>query len=47
MSGDLKLYLAKGDKAVALSYVVTAVKLSAAEPNRIGEDLIKQIIEYK
>jgi hypothetical protein len=42
-----RLYLAKGDKAKTLSYVVTAVKLSGAESNKIGEELIKQIIEYQ
>jgi hypothetical protein len=41
-----KLYLAKGDKARALSYAVTAVKLSRAEPNTVGENLIRQIIDY-
>jgi len=40
-----KLYSAKGDKAQALSYVVTAVKLSGAEPNAEGEALIRQYIE--
>lgn len=39
------LYLAKGDKAKALSYLVTAVKLSEAEPNIAAENLIKQIVE--
>lgn len=41
-----KLYLAKGDAAAALSYVTSAVKLSAAEPNVAGEALIKQIVQY-
>jgi hypothetical protein len=41
-----RLYLSKGDQAKALSYVVTAVKLSGAEPNTAGEQLIKQIVNY-
>jgi|SRR5882672_8093610 len=41
-----RLYLAKGDKARALSYVVTAVKLSGIQPNDAGEKLIKEIVGY-
>ena len=40
-----KLYAAKGDKAKALSFVVTAVSLSGTQPNTEGEALIKQYIE--
>lgn len=41
-----KLHLKRGDKAQALSYAVTAVELSAAEPNEEGEALILEIIEF-
>lgn len=41
-----RLYLAQGDKAHALSFAVASVELSASEPNKEGEDLIRQIIEY-
>jgi hypothetical protein len=41
-----KLYLAKEDKAKALSYLLAAVRLSVPEPNTKGEALIRQIIEY-
>ncbi len=41
-----KLYLAKDNKAKALSYLLAAVQLSALEPNTKGEALIRQIIEY-
>jgi len=41
-----RLYLAKDNKAKALSYLLAAVRLSAPEPNTKGEALIRQIIEY-
>ena len=41
-----KLYLATGDKAAALGYLVTAIKLSGERPNTDAENLIRQIIEY-
>lgn len=41
-----KLFAAKGEKAKALSFVVTAVKLSGSKPNTEGEALIKQLVEY-
>ena len=40
-----KLHSAKGEKAKALSFVITAVSLSGAEPNAEGEKLIRQLIE--
>lgn len=42
-----RIYLGQGEKGQALSFAVTAVKLSGAEPNKEGEALIRQIIEYK
>lgn len=42
-----KLYLQQGDKATALSFAATAVRLSGDTPNTDGEQLIKLIIEYK
>ena len=41
------LYLAKGNKSRALSYAMTAVRLSGAYPNTRGENLIKKIIEFQ
>lgn len=41
------LYLAKGNKSVALSYAMTAVQLTSAELNVRGVNLIKKIIEYR
>ena len=42
-----KIYLSRGDKAQALSFAITAVQLSGAEPNLEAESLIKQVIEYR
>lgn len=42
-----RLHLAKGDSARALSYAITAVQLSGAEPNTAGEALIRKITDYK
>lgn len=42
-----QLHLEKGHKSLALSYAMTAVRLSGLYPNERGEDLIKKIIEYE
>ena len=42
-----RIYLEKGEKAKALSFAVTAVKLSGVRPNTAGEELIRKIIEYE
>jgi len=41
-----KLYLAKGDKAMALSYATTAVELSGSIHNQPAEKFVREIIEY-